>query len=365
MTMSIRGNAPDLIAGALYHLGYRPHESLVVLGLRAETHGRATVALTARVDLPDDGHVESAAEDLAGLLSRSGAGLLVVVLFTELSRGRARNLGGRFRSAFGAAGLHVLEEYQVVGEHYRGLECRDRSCCPNPGHPLGEVLSSPGAATCVAAGLALVESAEALIADVRPEADTGPADPAGDGTGPAQEASAQGTSGQEVLSRWLTALEEPGSRLPDGFAEALLDVRLRDAVLLSLCGGSGEDAMRHLTDPTGTDAMHGFMTGRPDQVWHAHATTLLAGAARVAGSTDGRVEVLAVLAWLAWWQGAGARSRLLLTEVLDRRPAHRLGGLLQAALTAGTPPPWSVRSPAGVDRPVKRWCAGPALSYDP
>jgi hypothetical protein len=141
----------------------------------------------------------------------------------------------------------------------------------------------------------------------------------------------------DLLAEWFEALDDDSARLGGGFAERLLDVTLRDALLLSLSGGSREDAVRFLDDPA---AMENFMTAVPDRMMGARAAGLLAGAARNA-SEDGRAEVLAVLAWLAWWEGSGARSRLLVGEVLDVRPEHRLALLVQSALVRAVPPPWA------------------------
>ena len=126
--------------------------------------------------------------------------------------------------------------------------------------------------------------------------------------------------------------------MPPGFADALQEVGLRDALLLGMSGGSREESVGSLHDEAHLDS---FMTGCPDRERDARAERLLAAASREA-TPQGRAETLAVLAWLAWWQGAGARSRLLVAEAQRLDPAHRLTRLVEAALIAAVPPPWAV-----------------------
>jgi hypothetical protein len=43
---------------------------------------------------------------------------------------------------------------------------------------------------------------------------------------------------------------------------------------------------------------------------------------------------------MSWWQGVGARSRLLAADALRDRPGHRLAGLVDTLLLHGIPPGW-------------------------
>jgi hypothetical protein len=65
----------------------------------------------------------------------------------------------------------------------------------------------------------------------------------------------------------------------------------------------------------------------------------------VAGHGTRRVvgEGLALLAVLAWGEGAGARARLLTAAALRRAPDHRLALLVERVLDAAVPPGWAVR----------------------
>src|SRR5919107_971712 len=57
------------------------------------------------------------------------------------------------------------------------------------------------------------------------------------------------------------------------------------------------------------------------------ARAVLAGAARAAAPGE-RAAPLAILAWLAWYLGRGARTRLLLERALVDEPGHRLALML-------------------------------------
>jgi hypothetical protein len=59
-----------------------------------------------------------------------------------------------------------------------------------------------------------------------------------------------------------------------------------------------------------------------------------------------RAQALAVLSWMAWWSGAGARARLLAGRALDDEPGHRMALMLDQLLLRGVPPGWALREAA-------------------
>ena len=61
------------------------------------------------------------------------------------------------------------------------------------------------------------------------------------------------------------------------------------------------------------------------------------------GRRGAQPPALTLLALLAWWQGDGARARLLLERALSEDPAYTLAQLLDATLAAAVPPGWISR----------------------
>jgi hypothetical protein len=62
------------------------------------------------------------------------------------------------------------------------------------------------------------------------------------------------------------------------------------------------------------------------------------------GRAGAQAPALTLLALLSWWQGDGARARVLLDGALDSNPGYRLAVLLDDALGAAIPPGWVRRS---------------------
>lgn len=339
-TTLIRGGVPDLIAGAFYHLGFRPRESVILIGLQRRGTRFRSVGPTLRVDVPIQKHWRPLAREMAETLARTGCELALVVLVTEAD---ARALGRALRQGLRGAGLRVVEVVHLDETRYWSLDCRDGQCCPPGGRPVSEIFEGPGAAAFVASGATLVPTEAELIADVA----VGPM-PRPAGVAPRH-------SPEQWLEAWFAALEGAASGAASGavwgassppsvsspplhgFGEAMLNCRLRDCVLLTMSGGSREEAQALLR---GEALAESFMSGRPDSELLDRGTGLLAGVARTA-TTQGRVEALATLGWLAWWRGSGARARLLVAEALGLDSRHRLALLVDSALIGGLAPPWT------------------------
>jgi hypothetical protein len=47
------------------------------------------------------------------------------------------------------------------------------------------------------------------------------------------------------------------------------------------------------------------------------------------------------MAWLSWWSGGGARTRLLAERALADRDDQRLASLVLELLSRAIPPPWA------------------------
>ncbi|WP_088290721.1 DUF4192 domain-containing protein [Kineosporia sp. A_224] len=346
MTSVIRGGAPhDLIAYAWFVMGFRPRESVVVVGMSGDS---LTSGLVARLDLPGERHAARAAVMFAEMLERSGDEACLVLVVSDAA-GDAPLVDGdgamphdgltvRLRAALAAAGVHVVDALLVGSSTYRSYLCEDEGCCSPAGRPLTEVTGSRVAAAMVLEGRCVLDDEQDLVADVDPDAAAARGEPvlalprARPGRGRRRAA----------FLRWcadLDAAAEEPTRAEDLLAALVADRDLRDAVLFSLVPGGRATALRLLegrpTGPLGPDR-----DARPQDPLVRTGDRLLACLARRAPAGS-RAEPLAALAWLAWWSGDAVRGRLLADRALEDAPGHRLAGLVHALLEGSVPPPWT------------------------
>jgi hypothetical protein len=126
-------------------------------------------------------------------------------------------------------------------------------------------------------------------------------------------------------------------------ASALRDGRVRDALMLSFVSRTvTEEALAAASD----GAVDRLFDAMPDAELLARGTALLAEAARTA-PPGARGDALAVLAWAAWYQGDGARARLLAARALADKPSQTLAALVDQLLLVGVPPGWTRGRAAG------------------
>jgi hypothetical protein len=120
----------------------------------------------------------------------------------------------------------------------------------------------------------------------------------------------------------------------------LADVAVRDDVIVSLVGApppgvTGDDAsawaMGEVFQPGGR---------APDVERTAAATLVLEETARCAARGT-QAPALVLLAWLAWWTGAGATADVVVHQVLAEEPGHTLATLVAGAVRHGLPPGWA------------------------
>lgn len=142
MPTTIRSHDPrELLSLIPYQLGFRPHESAVLVSLRGERGRTGLVARVDLADLADPEHGPHVARSLVGHLVDDGAGRAVLVVYTAAD---ARSGAGR------RAAQQTLDNLERAGEHflgpwscwvvsptgYHGLDCEDTGCCPPGGRPL-------------------------------------------------------------------------------------------------------------------------------------------------------------------------------------------------------------------------------------
>lgn len=385
---TIRVREPrELLALLPYQLGFRPQESAVAVSLRPP---RGRVGLVARVDLPDLGDVVHGPQLARGLVSHlvaDGARRAVLVLYTaedpRCRGGRPDATGaGGSRAAVGRAAAEQFREaaepflddvavWVVARAGYLSLDCTDDRCCPPGGRPLRDLQGTVVGAHMVLAG--------ALVADTREDLVRIHPAPAAARRNTARVADRwrvrrvdAGSAGDAAVARWRVAglaawrAAMGRSAAGDGAAPpvllgrieaALEDVRVRDAVLLTLVPGTGDLPERSLGaaphSPAGevshgtSDALGAIVDTRcgipPDAALAAAGAEALERVVAHARA-DHHAPALTLLALLAWWQADGTRAGVLLDRALEADPSYRLGHLLSDALVGGLAPGW-VRRP--------------------
>lgn len=343
----IRAGSPaDVIATIWYRLGYRPSDSLVLLGLEGPNQ---RLGMCIRGNLPERDSPSAREALVAGMaapLLATPTRRLLAVIFSDRSLGGGRPpiTSAVLRREIARAGGELVETIGVTASRYRSLDCRGKRCCPTIGFPLSQVESSAAAAAHILVGQRVVATEAELIRDVEPVASVSQAQPV-----PGSH-----SARRERWKEWCQAFaagELPSDRAAL-LAAALAHRPLRDAVLLAAFGGDprvGEGMLsrpRPATEGPWAEAFAAFdaeLAVSPEDDERAAqlevARRVLAVAARQAAPGQ-RGQVLSLLAFLAWYQGSPARTRLLVQAALDDIPHESLALLIEQGLAAAVPPPW-------------------------
>ncbi|MBD8077582.1 DUF4192 domain-containing protein [Cellulosimicrobium arenosum] len=371
MTTLIRAKGPrELLAYVPFRLGYRPQDSVVLVGLRAP---RGRVGLVVRVDVGDLADLHDGpqvARSVVGHLVADGAERVVLAVYSEVPLRGPAATAVRERAAVEHAReaceslLGPTEAWAVSPTGWANLDCTDASCCPPAGRALQDLESSEVSAHMVLAGAGVADSREDAMRI--PRATPTARRRAGRAAGAARERRERARTEDErrawresSLGAWRAAVTQVGATpgptdLPGALVGRVLAglecVPVRDAVLVSLVEATGEladetvrggdvddgtaDAIARVVDPV--------LGARPDQHVVETARRVLETAAGHA--VRGRAApALTLLAFVAWWEGDGGRASQRLREALAQDPRYRLALLLASAVDAGLPPGW-VRS---------------------
>ncbi|MGP4114164.1 DUF4192 domain-containing protein [Streptomyces sp. 4N509B] len=348
----LRGPA-DLADALPYLLGYRPEDSVVLLGL----HGpRGRLGGRIRTGIPEDpGSWPAVAEQLASCLVEGGQARggrpdgAVVYLCRQpadedgarRTMERLRPLAQLLRTACGAREVPVFEALYVSDTRYWSYCCPSGECCSEEGGELPEAGTSPMAAAAAYAGLRPPGSIRDL--ERRLAAVTGPA--------AARQAEAFDVAAAELTPRLLgpaeqrTAVREDtvslAERLMEGLRRSPVPPREEETAVdagddaLVSC----EDAARlvlGLQDRQARDRAAEWMEGdeAPSalRLWRALSR-------RCVGAYAGHAAAPLTLAgWVAWSVGDEPAARVALSRALAADPEYVFGRLLYQALNEGISP---------------------------
>lgn len=355
----------ELLALIPYQLGFRPTESLVLIGLRRPTN---RVGLMARVDLDDLGPNARYPifSDLAQHLKSDGAGAVIAVIYTATDprQGNLRivALALDLREALidRMADVESVPIWVVTDTGYLNLDCTDPTCCPVGGLSLGDLEGTQVAAEMTLAGEA------APVANREDVVRIPPASPHLRGATAAvrqrwldsRSKMAEDAWRLGSVRAWRKAVEtaqgDASTLLPSllGRIEAgLSDPRVRDAILTTMVPDTGRLAERLTAGAQASreaESGLGQALGKimspttgiepPQDLTRVHEQVLAEVVA--AGEANKQAPALTLLALLAFWQGHGARADLLVERAECDDEDYQLAQLLGSAVACGMPPGW-------------------------
>lgn len=287
--LTITGPAA-LVEAVPYLLGFTPTDSLVIVGLAANT-----VAVTARVDL--EGLTPEQISELAHTL-RNKADATAMIALTYGPTADPEPVA--------AAALQLGDHLRVAEGRYWSLTCPIEGCCPSEGRPIPR--AGAVAAEFVINGHAPMASRDDLATVLQPDEGQGRRLSAELERARAELADNELATASDTL---LGADHRPDRRWSDGetvcLGAALTAYPVRDAAWMAIEDGSldGRDLFAHL------------------------ARTLPAGH---------RAPALFLFAWKTWRLGYGALASVAVGRALDDDPDYTAARLLEEALTQAIDP---------------------------
>jgi hypothetical protein len=316
------------LAAALPHLlGFRPSESVVLIGLGGRSGNR--VGLTVRADIPPPEHAADLARFLVRRVRSDKPRAVVVALVSEAPDEAAgplavfrpeaglphRPLLHELTAALTAAALPVRDALLVRAGRWWSYDCPEPCCAPGGGTPLPRGVTALEAAS-VVSGTVVENSREDLERRID--------DPVGRaGTREACVRTASMRWAQAAERGWdavaddaWAAVEEALAACGPGGAER---TRLDDDLVARVVWGLRDIAVRDralelalTAEPSALEELWTECTRRAPEPLDAAPATLLAVS--------------------AWLRGDGAMANVALERALDSDPDHSLARLLAEAL---------------------------------
>ena len=318
------GSAEGILAVVPHLLGFKPADSLVMLGIGGP-HDRIRLAF--RYDLPDPPDEELAgdiAEHAIAVLRRQHLGMAIAVGYG--SGAAVTPVMDAIVPALREAGIGVQDALRVEGGRYWSYVCEDPECCLPDGMPF-DTAGHPASATLAAAGLTVRADRAALAGTIAPVGevassmraavgrarrrageliDLAAAADGGDPFLPVADAGRR--SVKQVITRYRR-----GGRLTDHEEMAWLGVTLADLRVR-------DDAWARM-DPGFHEAHQRLWV---DLVRHLPTEYVAAPAA--------------LLAFTAWQGGEGALASVAIERALQANSEYSMALLIADALHAGLPP---------------------------
>ncbi|MFC4066832.1 DUF4192 domain-containing protein [Actinoplanes subglobosus] len=302
-------NSADLIAALPFLMGYHPHETVALVGMR-----RGLLDFCGSFDLPPpdlgEPDLRLAIRAMSATMLRQEPDLVVIVGYGP--RERITPLVLRIAEALQAVGVRIDDVLRVHEGRWWSYVCDDQECCPAEGTPCLPP-DSVIAAEATFLGQVALPSRRDLVAQVSPV------------EGPARVAMTAAT--ERARSRFESLLEGDGAtkriRQAGRLAVREAEKRYRSGAVLT-------DAETAWLGVLLADlAVEDYAVDRTGpQEWRAGLWT----------DVLRRVEPVHVpapaclLGFTAWQLGRGALARVAVDRALDVEPGHELAGMLHQLL---------------------------------
>jgi len=318
------GSAEGILAVVPHLLGFKPADSLVMLGIGG---AHARIRLAFRYDLPDPPEDELAAdiaEHAAAVLVRQHLGMAIVAGYGPGSA--VTPLVDVVVPALREAGISVQDVLRVESGRYWSYACEDPGCCPPEGTPF-DTSAHPASAALAAAGLTVRADRAALADTLAPVADAA-----------ASMRAAVGRARQQAgeLTDLAAAAEGGDPFLPvaDAGRRSVKQVitRYRRGGVLT-----DHEEMAWLGVTLGDLRVRDDAWARMDPGFHEAHQRLWVDLVRHL-PTEFVAAPAALLAFTAWQGGDGALASVAIERALDADPAYSMALLIADALHAGLPP---------------------------
>lgn len=320
------GSLTSLLAIVPHLLGFRPENSLVVLGTEPP---RGRIKVTLRYDLPDPPDEEVIAEVSAhaiGVLASQRIESAVVIGY-----GPERLVTPLVKVIMGdapTAGLLITELLRVDDSRYWSYLCANTDCCPAEGREF-ETSGQPVAAAMAAAGSQVLGTRSDLAATVAPL------------TGPEGEAMRVATRRAEArAARLLARVERSGKAAAARRLIATDGLRAVFETITRYRAGErprNDDEFAWLTIVLRDLRVRDDAWARMDpehREAHLRMWTDIVRRAR-----PGYVAApAALLAFVAWQCGNGALANVALDRALDDDRGYSMAQLLRQVIDSGAPP---------------------------
>ena len=313
----------ELAAGLPHLVGFRPHESVVLIGLGGESGRR--VGLTVRADIPAPEHGRELARVLSGSLCRDRPdGALVLVVSEAPDEECAgepdiphRGLVWEMVTALAEYAVPVGDAVLVRDGRWWSYDCPDHCCAPGRGMPLPTGVTELEVAS-IATGTVVAGTREDLVARIAPPSPD-PGAMADTCVRMAGECTAAILAdGREAVAEeaWAAVTAAVARCRPGGPADGLTDAEVARIV----CGlRDGEVRDRAFGLALGSEA------AAAEQLWTECTRRAPAPLDAVPAT------LLAVSAWL---RGDGAMANIALDRAVDSDPGYAFARLLSDALAA-------------------------------
>jgi hypothetical protein len=320
------GDPGEIAAGLPQLLGFRPSESVVLIGLGGPSGAR--VGMTVRADIPPVARAADFARALVRSARTDRPDAVVVALVSEApdaTQGNAARPGLPHRLllheltvALTGSGIALRDALLVRAERWWSYDCPHACCEPGAGTPLPSGVTDLELAS-VAVGVVVESTREDLERRIeppsgRPRSRDACLRLAGERWAMAAELgwAAVAADAEAAIEEGVGACGAAAGRSPDRLTDELVarivwglrDTALRDRVLLTALG----------PDAAAAEALWTECTRRAPEPLDAAPATLLAVS--------------------AWLRGDGAMANVALERALDSDPDHRLARLLSEALAA-------------------------------